>query len=280
MIKFIKKNNSIPKINKLTNTLKQHILNNSNCYLIILTTIILSCIIYKFLTQNKNEGMEQMNTCGKNNENKNKNKNKEKKQNNKVTAGTIFIGPFDSTIKVDNDIVGQPKLILTPPPSQTSKQQNINYTTKITNVFDGPNGEIATITKMNDKFIITLINGSNTLIYYEQTTNPITVKNNINDDINNNLLNDEFIYSNSNSLINEIPSSNILNGTEDSYILKTKIVPQVCTTCNNPNNSMANIEKNKNKKSQKNSYDYNTQYQQDELPEPVPVLNKFTTFGM
>ena len=133
---------------------------------------------------------------------------------------------------------------------------------------------------MNDKFIITLINGSNTLIYYEQTTNPITVKNNINDDINNNLLNDEFIYSNSNSLINEIPSSNILNGTEDSYILKTKIVPQVCTTCNNPNNSMANIEKNKNKKSQKNSYDYNTQYQQDELPEPVPVLNKFTTFGM
>jgi len=278
MIKFIKKNNSIPKINKLTNTLKQHILNNSNCYLIIFTTIILSCIIYKFLTQNKNEGMEQMNTCGKNNENKNKNKNKEKKQNNKVTAGTIFIGPFDSTIKVDNDIVGQPKLILTPPPSQTSKQQNINYTTKITNVFDGPNGEIATITKMNDKFIITLINGSNTLIYYEQTTNPITVKNNINDDINNNLLNDEFIYSN--SLINEIPSSNILNGTEDSYILKTKIVPQVCTTCNNPNNSMANIEKNKNKKSQKNSYDYNTQYQQDELPEPVPVLNKFTTFGM
>lgn len=67
----------------------------------------------------------------------------------------------------------------------------------------------------------------------------------------------------STSLPGGIPSSQIVPGKEDLYILKTQVVPPVCPACPQP--SLDCKKKSNNK---------DTQYL------PYPVLNNYTSFGM
>lgn len=100
----------------------------------------------------------------------------------------------------------------------------------------------------------------------------------------------ETVYSSSNyssSLPRGLPSSQIVPGTEDLYILKTQVVPPVCPACAATTGSYG-----KNTKCPpcpacarcpESSFDckkvpnYNTMDSQDS---PFPVFNDFTSFGM
>ena len=91
-----------------------------------------------------------------------------------------------------------------------------------------------------------------------------------------------------------IPKSQIPQGKEDLYILKTQIVPPVCPACpacertNSNINSNTNTNSNSNMNSNTNSSlnispnnSFNTQnISSTNKSLPQPVLNNFSSFGM
>jgi hypothetical protein len=231
-----------------------------------------------------------------------------------IKTGTTLYGPNGEICQV---LVNEKnKQYLEVRDSITKSPVYYNYDS--TDVFKGPGGSIAEvfIGRDNQPRVSIADREGNTKVFAadgtqsdENTNNNSSNNNRSNHDSSNNgrsnnnrsnhdssnhgsrmgTNNYETVYSSSNyssSLPRGLPSSQIVPGTEDLYILKTQVVPPVCPACAATTGSYG-----KNKcppcpacaRCPESSFDckkvpnYNTMDSQDS---PFPVFNDFTSFGM
>jgi hypothetical protein len=93
----------------------------------------------------------------------------------------------------------------------------------------------------------------------------------------------------SSSLVTGIPASQIVPGTEDLYILKSQVVPQVCPACNNNSSNQSSSKKEMCPPCPACARCPEPSFECKKVPNyksidsqnlPFPILNDFTSFGM
>lgn len=169
--------------------------------------------------------------------------------------------------------------------------------------FTGPNGAIAEVylgTDNQPRIKITdnkgnakvfAIDGSNTNSNDTNVSNP-----NYNPAVDTGFMgthmgsnNYNSMYSNTSSLPIGIPASQIVPGTEDLYILKSQVVPQVCPACNNYSSSTSKKEKEICPPCPACARCPEPSFECKKVPNyksmdsqnlPFPILNDFTSFGL
>ena len=193
-----------------------------------------------------------------------------------IKTGTTLYGPNGEICQV---LVNEKnKQYLEVRDSITKSPVYYNYDSS--DVFKGPSGSIAEvfIGRDNQQRISIADRDGNTKVFAADGTQ--SDENSTNNHSNNNRSNHgsrmetnnyETVYSSSNyssSLPRGLPSSQIVPGTEDLYILKTQVVPPVCPACARCPKPAFDRKKVPNYKSI------------DSQDSPFPVFNDFTSFGM
>jgi len=220
-----------------------------------------------------------------------------------IQTGTTLYGPKGEICQV---LVNEKnKQYLEVRDSITKAPVYYNYDSKKTDAFKGPNGSTAEVFMGRDnqpRISITDRDG-NTKVFAadgtqssENTTNNSRTNYNRSSDYHGSRMgtnNYETVYSPySSSLPTGIPSSQIVPGTEDLYILKSQVVPPVCPACAATTGSYKNGGKEDDAKCPpcpacarcpepafdcKKVPNYKSM---DSNDSPFPVFNDFTSFGM
>jgi len=282
--------------------------------IVILTILLFGLILLSYLAPKLQEGLTGHNhhkhdgksaTAGKTQTN-----NDNTKSNDDKTVGSDIIQPGTSLYGPNGEICQvlvdeKNKQYLEVRDSITKAPVYYTYDSNQTDIFNGPNNSSANVLigKDNQPRISITDSGENTKVFAADgtQTNADTTNNNSSNKSNNSsnyngsrmgTNNYETVYSSySSSLPTGVPSSQIVPGTEDLYILKSQVVPPVCPACAATTGSYGNGGQDNSKcppcpacaRCPEPAFDckkvpnYSTM---DSKDSPFPVFNDFTSFGM
>jgi hypothetical protein len=219
----------------------------------------------------------------------------------KIHSGSSLYGPNGEICQVLVDQQNKQSLEV----RDTINTSPVYYNFSEPDTFTGPNGAIAEVylgTDNQPRIKITdnkgnakvfAIDGSNSNSNDTQVSspnyNPVVDKGFIGTPMGTNNYNSMY----SSSLVTGIPANQIVPGTEDLYILKSQVVPQVCPACNNnSSNHLSNQSSSKKEmcppcpacaRCPEPSFECKkvpNYKSMDSQNLPFPILNDFTSFGM